>query len=153
MVEIERKFLVKNNHFTSEAQNQSNIKQGYLSTDPERTVRVRIREDRGYLTIKGVSNSSGISRLEIEQEINKEKAEALFSLCLPFCIDKTRYEILHQGHLWEVDIFHGKHQGLVLAEIELAAEDEVFEKPDWLGQEVTADPKYYNSYLSQHPLK
>jgi len=94
-----------------------------------------------------------MSRVEVEEEIAIEKAETLLQLCLPYPIDKTRYEIPVNGHVWEVDVFHGIHEGLIIAEIELITETEAFDKPQWLGQEVTGDPKYYNSYLSQHPLK
>jgi len=151
--EIERKFLVKSDAFTKKVSCHFRITQGYLTTDPERTVRVRIKGDKGYLTIKGISNTSGMSRIEVEEEISLQKAETLLQLCLPYTIDKTRYEIPLKGHVWEVDVFHGVHQGLVLAEIELTSENEAFDQPHWIGQEVTGDPKYYNSYLSQHPLK
>jgi len=153
MLEIERKFLVNSTIFKERTYRQYVIKQGYLTTDPERTVRVRIKGDKGYLTIKGISNVSGMTRIEVEEEIAIEKAETLLDLCLPYPIDKTRYEIPVNGHIWEVDVFHGIHEGLIIAEIELTTETEAFDKPQWLGQEVTGDPKYYNSYLSQHPLK
>jgi len=153
MFEIEKKFLVTSDALIKEASCRFRITQGYLTTDPERTVRVRIKGNKGYLTIKGISNASGMSRVEVEEEIAIEKAETLLQLCLPYPIDKTRYEIPVNGHVWEVDVFHGIHEGLIIAEIELTTETEAFDKPQWLGQEVTGDPKYYNSYLSQHPLK
>lgn len=151
-LEIERKFLVQSEAFKALASKKHLIKQAYLSIDPERTVRVRIKDDTGYITIKGISNVTGTSRIEVEEEISLEKAETLFGLCLPIILDKTRYEVNHKGHLWEVDIFHGAHHGLILAEIELTAEDESFAIPDWIGEEVTGNPKYYNSYLSKHPI-
>ena len=114
---------------------------------------MRIKGEKGFLTIKGISNASGTSRIEVEEEITVEKAEILLKLCLPYPIDKTRYEIKLDDHIWEVDVFHGNHEGLIVAEIELTTEDETFTKPSWLGDEVTGNPKYYNSYLSQHPLK
>ncbi|TVZ52887.1 CYTH domain-containing protein [Dokdonia sp. Hel_I_53] len=151
MLEIERKFLVISDAFKEEAQVTTRITQGYLSVDPERTVRVRIKGDKGYLTIKGKSSSSGMSRIEVEEEIIIPKAEQLLKLSLPGVIDKTRYEIPAGKHLWEVDIFYGENNGLILAEIELTAEDEHFEKPSWLGKEVTGDIRYYNAQLSKHP--
>ncbi|MFT5750573.1 MAG: adenylate cyclase [Flavobacteriales bacterium] len=153
MHEIERKFLVLSDAFKKEAQTTTRITQGYLSTDPERTVRVRIKGATGYLTIKGKSNESGTTRVEVEEEIAFAKAETLLSLCLPGVIDKTRHEVSSGNHLWEVDEFYGDNQGLIVAEIELNDENESFEKPKWLGTEVTGDKKYYNSQLSAHPYQ
>jgi|TARA_R110002051_G_scaffold126358_2_gene199931 adenylate cyclase len=153
MHEIERKFLVTSDAFKKEAQTATRITQGYLNTDPERTVRVRIKGEKGFLTIKGKSNDSGTTRIEVEEEIAFAKAETLLSLCLPGVIDKTRYEISSGKHLWEVDEFYGDNQDLIVAEIELSDENESFNKPSWLGDEVTGKKKYYNSQLSTHPYK
>lgn len=151
MIEIERKFLVNNNSFLDDFSRNNRIVQGYLSSHPERTVRVRIKGENGYLTIKG--KSEGFSRYEWEKEIDIEEAEKLLQLCESGTIDKIRYDIIVGTHIFEVDVFYGENEGLVLAEIELQAENETFEKPDWLGQEVTEDLRYYNSYLSKHPFK
>lgn len=151
MIEIERKFLVNNNSFLDDFSRSNRIVQGYLSSQPERTVRVRIKGENGYLTIKG--KSEGFSRYEWEKEIAIEDAEKLLQICEPGVIDKIRYDIIVGTHVFEVDMFYGENEGLVLAEIELHAEDEVFEKPNWLGQEVTEDIRYYNSYLSKNPYK
>ncbi len=146
--EIERKFLVQGD-FKSEAYQATRIVQGYLSRVPGRTVRVRIKGEKGYLTIKGASNASGLSRYEWEKEIALKDAEELLKLCEPGIIDKTRY-LIRAGELtFEVDEFYGTHEGLVLAEIELPTEDTLFEHPDWLGLEVTGDVRYYNSSLSK----
>jgi adenylate cyclase len=153
MLEIERKFLVTSDAFKTEAFAQNRIKQGYLSSIPERTVRVRIKGDKGFLTIKGISNESGLSRFEWEKEIPVEEAEKLLLLCEAGVIDKTRYEVKTKKHIVEVDVFYGENEGLIMAEIELASETESFEKPNWLGQEVTNDKRYYNSYLSNKPFK
>jgi adenylate cyclase len=153
MVEIERKFLVSSSAFKEEAFTQNRIKQGYLSAVPERTVRVRIKGEKGFLTIKGISNESGLSRFEWEKEIPVDEAEKLLLLCEAGVIDKTRFEIKMGGHIFEVDEFYGENEGLVMAEIELESESETFEKPVWLGQEVTNDKRYYNSYLSNNPFK
>jgi len=152
-LEIERKFLVTSDAFKKEAYTQTRIKQGYLSTDPERTVRVRIKGEKGFLTIKGKSNKTGTTRIEVEEEIAFAKAETLLKLCLPGIIDKTRYEVSIDQHTWEIDEFYGDNAGLLLAEIELSNENESFIKPTWIGEEVTADKKYYNSYISMHPFK
>lgn len=153
MLEIERKFLVNSSAFMMEAVKHNRIVQGYLSSVPERTVRVRIKGDNGYLTIKGQSNASGMSRMEWEKEIVVEEAEQLLQLCEKGIIDKTRYEVIVGVHVFEVDVFGGENEGLVLAEIELTSENEIFEKPDWLGEEVTQDKRYYNSYLSKNPYE
>ncbi|WP_299214624.1 CYTH domain-containing protein [uncultured Dokdonia sp.] len=150
-LEIERKFLITSGAFKKEAQTSTRITQGYLSTDPERTVRVRIKGDKGFLTIKGKSNESGTTRVEVEEEIAFAKAQILLKLCLPGIIDKTRYEVTIKKHIWEIDEFYGANAGLLLAEIELSNEHESFSKPSWIGDEVTGDKKYYNSYISNHP--
>ena len=152
-IEIERKFLVTSDVFKEKAHRKTHITQGYLSTDPERTVRVRIKGDKGFLTIKGKSNETGTTRVEVEEEIAFAKAETLLKLCLPGIINKTRYEITIDHHTWEIDEFYDNNKGLLLAEIELTSENESFSKPSWVGEEVTGDNKYYNSYLSKHPFK
>lgn len=149
--EIERKFLVAGD-YRDAAQSSERITQGYLSSVPERTVRVRICGEQGFLTIKGRSSASGASRYEWEHAIPLAEARELLALCEPGLIDKTRHLVPCGEHVFEVDEFHGRHAGLVIAEIELAAEDEAFERPHWLGQEVTGDPRYYNSQLMRHPL-
>ena len=151
MIEIERKFLVTNPSFIEQAFAQNRIAQGYLSSQPERTVRVRIKANKGFLTIKGISNDSGMSRFEWEKEIPLEEAQNLLKLCEKGVIDKTRYEIKSGAHTFEVDIFYGDNEGLIIAEIELSSEPEAFEKPTWLGEEVTNINRYYNAYLSTHP--
>lgn len=150
-VEIERKFLVKGD-FRREATSSSRITQGYICSRPGRTVRVRIRGERGYLTIKGATDARGMSRQEFEYEIPVADAERLMALCEPGAIDKERFLVPRGKHTWEVDLFHGANEGLVLAEIELASEEEPFERPDWLGEEVTGDRRYYNSELTKHPI-
>ena len=122
--------------FEALAKKKNYIKQGYLNTHPERTVRVRVKNDSGYLTIKGKGNESGTTRMEWEKEIPLEDAQQLLSLCELVIIEKTRFDIEFMGFLWEVDVFHGVHQGLMIAEIELETEDQFFEKPDWILQEV-----------------
>lgn len=153
MIEIERKFLVTSKAFLDEFRAKNRIVQGYLSSVPERTVRVRIKGEKGFLTIKGKSSDSGMSRMEWEKEIALEEAEQLLRLCEAGVIDKIRYEIPVGKHLYEVDVFSGENEGLILAEIELESENEAFEKPNWLGMEVTNDTRYYNAYLSQKPFK
>ncbi len=150
--EIERKFLVLNNDFIKEATGKAEIKQGYLSKDPERTVRIRLKDNKGFLTVKGIVNSSGAERFEYETEINKQDALQLLDLCLPEIIIKTRYFIPKENHTFETDVFEEKNKGLVLSEIELNDENEFFEKPKWLGEEVTGDKRFYNSYLSDYPF-
>lgn len=152
MIEIERKFLIKHTGVLEAAAGQSVIKQGYLSSVAERTVRIRIKDTLGFLTIKGKSNESGTSRLEWERKIPYNEALSLLELCEDYVIEKTRYLIKHADHIFEVDVFEGNNKGLILVEVELNSEDEFFEKPDWLGQEVTGDVRYYNSYLSNHPF-
>jgi CYTH domain-containing protein len=148
MIEIERKFLVKHTDFLSGIKGKR-ITQGYLSSDPERNVRVRIKEDTGFLTIKGISNKSGLSRFEWEKEITLEEAQDLLKLCLPGIIDKTRYEVASKDHIWEIDIFHRENDGLIIAEVELKSEEEIVIIPEWIDREVTGDKRYYNSYLSE----
>ncbi|TRZ46496.1 CYTH domain-containing protein [Robertkochia solimangrovi] len=151
MKEIERKFLVTGNEYRRMAKTQRRIAQGYLNTHPERTVRVRIADDLAYMTVKGLSNDTGTTRFEWEKEIPKNEAEALLELSETAVIDKTRYEVDFKGHVFEVDEFYGENEGLVIAEIELNDESESFEKPDWLGLEVTGDKRYYNACLSSAP--
>jgi len=153
MIEIERKFLVTSEDFKKETFAQNRIAQGYLSAVPERTVRVRIKGDKGFLTIKGASNESGLSRFEWEKEIPVDEAAALLKLCESGVIDKTRFEVKRGNHVFEIDEFHAENEGLIMAEIELKSETENFEKPSWLGEEVTSDKRYYNSYLSKNPFK
>lgn len=150
--EIERKFLVKG-EFKTLAYAKSRIVQGYISSTPGRTVRVRIRDGRGYLTIKGASNASGTSRYEWERELPESEARELLKLCEPGIIDKTRYLVRCGSHVFEVDEFYGDNQGLVVAEVELKSEHEPFERPAFLGEEVTGDRRYYNSQLMKNPYK
>ena len=149
--EIERKFLVKSDAYKAQATKQTRITQGYLSSIPERTVRVRVKGSKGFITIKGIGNAAGASRYEWEKEIAVEEVRELLQICEPGVIDKTRYEVKTGKHVFEVDEFYGENQGLVVAEIELADENESFEKPEWLGQEVTGEVKYYNSMLMKQP--
>ena len=150
--EIERKFLV-NGDFKPHVTRSSRIVQGYLSSVPERTVRIRIKGDKGFLTIKGIGSDSGASRYEWEREIPVAEARDLMALCEPGMIDKTRHLVEFAGKVFEVDEFHGDNDGLVLAELELESEDESFERPAWLGVEVTGQARYYNSMLMQKPFK
>jgi CYTH domain-containing protein len=137
MIEIERKFLVNSEAFKDEAYKKTRIIQGFLSTNPKRTVRVRIKGDIGFLTVKGISNDTGLSRFEWEKEINKTDAEELLKLCKKGIISKTRYEVKVGNHVFEVDEFFDYNKGLIIAEVELQNEDEVFLKPNWLGKEAT----------------
>lgn len=148
--EIERKFLVKG-EYKSQAVRSFRIVQGYLSSVTGRTVRIRIKGDKGFITIKGQSNESGLSRYEWEKEIPIHEARELLLLCEPGVIDKTRYEIPVGKHTFEVDEFYGDNSGLTLAEVELETEDENYTKPEWLGEEVTGDRRYYNSWLTKQP--
>lgn len=149
-VEIERKFLVRDTSWKDQVRRSIVIKQGYLSTDPDRTVRIRIKGERGVLTVKG--RSQGVSRAEFEYEIPRADAEAMLLLCEDVPIEKIRHEILVGDKLWELDVFEGQNQGLVLAEIELVVEHEAFEVPAWAGQEVSGDVRYFNSFLSKTPF-
>ena len=148
--EIEHKFLVKGD-FKKDAKSFHRITQAYLSSVPERSVRVRRKDDKAFLTIKGKSNAAGTVRFEFEKEISLVDAENLFKICEPGIIDKIRYIIPAGKHFWEIDEFLGKNKGLLIAEIELQHEDETFEKPDWLGKEVTGDKRYFNAYISNNP--
>ena len=152
-LEIERKFLVENEDFKIEAYQKKLLKQGYLNSDKIRTVRVRIADDKGFITIKGKSNSTGTTRFEWEKEIDLLEAEQLLLLCEPSVIDKTRFYVKSENHIFEVDEFYRDNQGLIVAEIELNSENEQFKKPSWLGKEVTGNIKYYNSSLSKNPFK
>lgn len=150
--EIERKFLVSG-EFKREAFQRERVCQGYLSSVPERVVRVRVKGEKGYLTVKGKSDERGMSRYEWEQEIAVEDAWELLELCEPGRIDKTRYWVKCGEHVWEVDEFHGDNEGLVVAEVELGSEEEGFERPAWLGQEVTGEERYYNAALAVCPYR
>jgi adenylate cyclase len=149
--EIERKFLVKGD-FKPFAYKSSRVIQGYLCSVPERAVRVRVKGEKGFLTIKGIGNKEGTSRYEWEREIPVSEAEELLKICEPGVIDKTRYLVKQDDHTFEVDEFYGENEGLVVAEIELKSETDVFEKPDWLGKEVTGDVRYYNVMLMKNPF-
>lgn len=151
--EIERKFLVVDDSYRDQAYAASRICQGYICSARGRTVRVRIRDGKGFLTIKGASDASGMSRYEWEKEIPLSEAEELMQLCEPGMIDKTRYLVKCGKHTFEVDEFYGENDGLVVAEIELESEDEAFEHPSFLGEEVTGQVKYYNSFLMKQPYK
>lgn len=151
-LEIERKFLVRGD-FRPFSTSRSRIVQGYLCADGHRTVRVRLRGEVGYLTIKGPSFKGGLSRYEFEKEITPDEALSLLRIALPGVIDKERWLVPVGNHLFEVDEFHGDNEGLIIAEVELSAEDEAFERPEWLGEEVTGQSRYYNSALTQHPFK
>ena len=150
--EIEKKFLVAG-EFKESAKKATRITQGYLSSVPERTVRVRVKGDKGYITVKGIGNDSGASRFEWEKEIPVEDVRDLLKICEPGVIDKTRYLVDCDGYTFEVDEFYGDNEGLVVAEVELGDEDEAFTRPSWLGEEVTGDKKYYNSMLVKNPYK
>ena len=148
-IEIERKFLVKEKPF-SIAKRSLKINQGYIINEKSKVIRVREKGDDYFLTIKG--NNIGISRLEYDFPISKEDAkELIFHFCKTTLIEKTRHYVEHKGHTWEVDEFHGTNDGLIVAEIELESEDEKFEIPNWIGQEVTQDERYYNMNLAVHP--
>ncbi|GAA4305172.1 CYTH domain-containing protein [Aestuariibaculum suncheonense] len=153
MIEIERKFLVKSTAFKAEAFKQTRIVQGFLNTDKARTVRVRLKGEQGFITVKGPSSSDGLERFEWEKEITALEAEALFKICEEGVIDKTRYEVKAGKHTFEIDEFYGDNDGLIVAEVELETKEDQFIKPEWLGTEVTGEIKYYNSQLSKHPFK
>lgn len=150
--EIERKFLVSG-EFKSLAVKETRITQGYLSSVPERTVRVRVKGENGFITIKGIGSASGASRFEWEKEIPVNEVNDLLQICEPGVIDKTRFLVKSGEHTFEVDEFYGDNEGLTVAEVELSSEDEAFVKPSWLGEEVTGDVKYYNSMLMKNPYK
>ena len=151
MIEIERKFLVHGDDYKHCAQGSYRIRQGYICSGGGKTVRVRIRDRQGFLTIKGPSLDGGLSRYEFEKEITLDEAEHLFSLCEPGVIDKTRYLVPSGRHTFEVDEFYGDNEGLVIAEVELSSPDEPYEKPPFIGEEVTGDRRYYNSHLRRNP--
>lgn len=151
-LEIEKKFLVKGD-FMPDVISSSRIVQGYLASSPTASVRIRIYGEKGYMTVKGRMSESGMSRFEWEKEIPADEALSLLRLCAGGVIDKVRHIVPFAGHNFEVDVFGGANEGLVLAEVELSSEDEAFEKPSWLGQEVTGDMRYHNSMLLKHPYK
>jgi len=153
MVEIERKFLVKNDSYQQEAFASFKIKQGYLNSHPERTTRVRVKGEQAFITVKGKSSENGLSRFEWEKEINVNDAEALLALCEPGKIEKTRFLVKSGAHTFEIDEFYGDNQGLVVAEVEMNTEKEEVLLPDWLNKEVTGEAKYYNSALINLPYK
>ena len=152
-LEIERKFLVKSTDFKKEFFDKNQIKQGYLNSNKNRTVRIRVSGNKAFITVKGISNKTGTTRFEWEKEIEKEEAEQLLLLCEPSIIEKIRYLIKTENHTFEVDEFFGNNKGLIVAEIELNSEHENFTKPNWLGKEVTGIKKYYNASLSKVPYK
>lgn len=152
MKEIERKFLVKDLDFIKEAETAYPIEQAYLQEDPAKSVRVRIKGEKGYLTIKGISDKKGLVRQEWEYPIPVQDARALMDLC-DKKIEKTRYIVAHGKHQFEVDFFHGQNNGLVIAELELQTENELIEKPEWLGKEITGKTEYYNLALLDRPYK
>ncbi len=151
MQEIERKFLVrKDGSYKAMASSHSHIRQGYMACKGA-TVRIRLRDDKAYLTIKGPSRNGGMSRFEFEREILVEEADEMFKLCVGGVVDKTRWIVPYEGHIFEVDEFHGINDGLLFAEVELKTEDEHFEKPPFLGPEVTGNRHFYNSHLLVNP--
>lgn len=152
-LEIERKFLVHTDAYKAEATGSTRIAQGYIGTVPGRTVRIRVRGDKGYITIKGNSSADGLVRFEWEKEIPVSEAKELLQLCEPGMVDKTRSLVPVGDHVFEVDEFHGDNEGLVMAEVELSSPEEEFARPSWLGEEVTGDVRYYNKYLSKKPYK
>ena len=152
-IEIERKFLVLNDAYKQESFKKTKIKQGFLNSNKKRVVRIRLTDDTAFLTIKGISDTSGISRFEWEKEIFIDEAKQLLSLCEKGMIEKTRFYIQKGNHVFEVDEFLGDNKGLIVAEIELSTKKEKFIKPTWLGKEVTGIKKYYNSKISKHPFK
>ena len=152
-VEIERKFLVNSQAFRNEAIKSYKIKQGFLNSHKERTVRVRLTEDKGFLTVKGKSSDDGLTRFEWEKVISTREAEELLKLCEETIIDKRRYDVNFGNHTFEIDEFFAENEGLIIAEVELQSKNENIEKPEWLGEEITGDIKYYNSQLSKNPYK
>ncbi len=151
--EIERKFLVLDDSYKAVAYDKSHIRQGYICSERGRTVRIRIRDVRAYITIKGPSLNGGLSRYEFEQQIPLDDAQMLLTLCDPGVVEKTRWLVKSGKHTVEIDEFFGDNEGLVMAEIELSSEEEAFEKPSFLGKEVTGDRRYYNSQLRRNPYK
>ena len=153
MLEIERKFLVsKDGSFKTMASSHSHIQQGYMACKGA-TVRIRLRDEKAYLTIKGRPAAGSIARYEFEKEILPDEAEQLLKLCYGGVIDKTRYLVKSGNHTFEVDEFYGKNEGLVMAEVELSAEDETFVRPDFLGPEVTGDRRFYNKHMLRYPFE
>jgi len=152
-IEIERKFLLKNNDYKPFITKSVKIKQGYISVEKGNSVRVRSKGDKAFLTIKSATNCNGISRFEWEREIDVDDLQGLFSLCKGGIIEKTRHLVPSGKHIIEIDEFEGDNEGLVLAEIELETENEPYEKPSWLGDEVTGNRQYYNYFLSKFPYK
>jgi len=153
MIEIERKFLVISDKFKTEAFKKVEIKQGYLNSHPERTTRIRVQDKAAFITVKGKSSDSGLSRFEWEKEIPVEEALELLKLCEPGVIEKVRYLVKAGEFTFEIDEFFGDNSGLVMTEIELRSEEDTFTKPAWLGEQVTGDKRYYNSQLSKNPFK
>jgi CYTH domain-containing protein len=151
-IETERKFLVLDDGYKAQAVELHRLRQGYIAHDAGRSVRVRILDDKGILTVKGPFIGLG-SRPEWEKEISLKEAEELFLICKPGSIDKTRWIVPAGERCFEVDEFHGENEGLVMAEIELESQDEAFERPSWLGEEVTGNPRFYNGYLARNPFK
>lgn len=151
--EIERKFLLRNNGFKRDSFKKERIIQGFLSSVPERTVRIRLIGDIGFITVKGIGNDAGTTRFEWEREISKQEAESLLEICETGIIDKERYYVKAGEHIFEIDEFSLDNKGLVIAEVELKQEDDSFEKPSWLGNEVTGQKKYYNSSLVKNPFQ
>lgn len=151
MLEIERKFSIKSTTFLANIKESYDITQGYLNSDKNRTVRVRTKGPKAYITVKGMSSSDGLSRFEWEKEISVEEAEALLPLCEDFIIRKTRHIVPFNGFIFEVDVFKEANEGLVIAEVELESSDQQFDKPEWLGEELTGDERFFNAYLSNHP--
>ncbi|MBQ7631233.1 MAG: CYTH domain-containing protein [Paludibacteraceae bacterium] len=154
--EIERKFLVRSDEWRREVVQQFDIQQGYLCKEADKTIRVRVRDERAFLTIKSDRLREGLAKFEWEREIDLSDAKELLQLCMQPILHKTRYIIpctkergtMYEGQrIWEVDVFHGHKEGLVLAELELGSEDEAFVKPEWLGEEVTGQPQYYNANM------
>lgn len=152
MLEIERKFSVKCTNFLANIKESYKITQGYLNSDKNRAVRVRIKGTKGFITIKGLGSDSGMSRFEWEKEISLKEAESLLLLCEDFIIDKVRYIVPFDDVVFEVDVFEGTNKGLIIAEVELTSETQMFNKPDWLGDELTQDERFYNAYLSNNPF-
>jgi CYTH domain-containing protein len=153
MQEVERKFLVLNDDYRKEAYSTIKIIQGFLNTDPYRTVRVRLAGDQAKITIKGITSNNGTTRFEWEKNIPFSDAESLLQLCEPNLIEKKRYLVKIGNFVFEVDEFLAENEGLVLAEVELESEDQEFTKPNWLGREVTGDVRYYNSLLAKTPYR
>jgi len=152
MIEIERKFLVQGD-FLPYVTKKEKIVQAYICNTPEKNVRVRIKGEKAYITIKGPSDKNGFSRSEFEYEIPVSDAEKMLKLCESGFIEKVRHYVTYENHTFEIDVFFGANEGLVLAELELESENEAFEKPDWVGEEVTGDIRYYNAYLAKHSFK